>query len=99
MRTVPAILMLSLALTACGKASDDKLDARLSEMEKKVDAADKRSRQAINLAAQPNSAPLPDAGGDPVFDDGGAEFESAPDFDEGESQDGVPPPPPIAPEG
>jgi|GEM_PF-5483192 len=100
MRTVPALLMLSLALAGCGKASEEeKLDARLSEMEKKVEAADKRSRQAISLAAQPGSAPLPDAGGEPTFDDGGESFDTGGDSDMSESQDGVPPPPPIGPEG
>lgn len=100
LRTAPALVLLSLALAACGNnASDEKLDARLSEMEKKVEAADKRSRQAISLAADPNSAPPPDAGGEPTFDDGGEAFDNESDFDMGESQDGVPPPPPIAPEG
>ncbi|NLR71484.1 hypothetical protein HGI47_11450 [Novosphingobium sp. ERN07] len=98
----PVILALSLALTlgACGSShSDPAVDARIAELEKKVDAADKRSRQAINMAAQPNSAPMPDAGGEPSFDNGEAEFDNAPESDVGVNQDGVPPPPMIAPEG
>lgn len=51
------------------------------------------------MAAQPNSAPMPDAGGEPTFDNGEAEFDNAPENDGGVSQDGVPPPPMIAPEG
>lgn len=98
----PALLALSLALTlgACGnKTPDPAVDARIADLEKKVDAADKRSRQAISMAAQPNAAPMPDSGGEPAFDNGDVEFDNAPEGGAGESQDGVPPPPAIAPEG
>lgn len=102
----PAFLALSLALSlgACGKGdTDPKVDARIADLEKKVEAADKRSREAISIAAQPNAAPVPDAGGEPTFDDGGdesdAEIDNAPEGEPGVSQDGVPPPPKIAPEG
>lgn len=98
----PAILALCLTLTlgACGSSgADPAVDARIADLEKKVEAADKRSRQAISMAAQPNSAAMPDAGGEPTFDNGGDEFDNAPEGDAGESQDGIPPPPMIGPEG
>lgn len=102
MAFAPAFLALCLALTlgACGKSTTSpEVDARIADLEKKVEAADKRSRQAISMAAQPNSAPMPDAGGEPTFDNGDSDFDNAPEGDVGESQDGVPPPPMIAPEG
>lgn len=96
-----AVLPLALLLQACGSgnAANGEMEARISELEKKVEAADKRSRQAISLAAQPNSAPPPDAGGDPVFDDGGenSQFDSAPDAGMADNQDGMPSPPMIGP--
>lgn len=98
LRLAPAslALVLALALAGCGSnAARSETEARLIALEKKVEAADKRSRQALSMAMQPNSAPPVDNG--PMFDDGG--FDSEPENFSGEDQDGIPASPMLGPEG
>lgn len=91
-------LPLAFALGGCGnKGTDPATQARLDALEKKVDAADKRSHQAISLAMQPMSAPPVDAGDAAQFDDG--PIDSAPQNFGGEDQDGIPASPALGPEG
>lgn len=63
-----AALALSVSLSACGKATDPQTEARLAALEAKVDAADKRSQQALSMAASGTSvAPPADTGGQETF--------------------------------
>lgn len=63
-------MMLALALSACSKEHDEKLEARLAALEAKADAAEQRSRQALSMAAQSNPAPVADVGTDPGYGEG-----------------------------
>ncbi|SMC30566.1 hypothetical protein [Novosphingobium sp. B1] len=94
-----AILAICAALGACGKSADPQTEARLAALEAKVDAAEKRSQQALSMAATGGSAPPPaEAGGpdnygEPV--DGGVTDGSA-DSAIYENTIEAPPPPMIA---
>lgn len=91
------VLPLALLVGACGKKADDSAtEARLQALEKKVEAAEKRSHQAISLAMQPVSAPPPDAGEMAQFDD--EPVEVAPEIVSGEDQDGIPASPAVGPD-
>lgn len=57
-----APLGLILALGGCGSSENEKLEARLAALEAKADAADKRSRQALSMAATNNPAPVVESG-------------------------------------
>lgn len=62
-----ALLSLAVMLSGCSKEHDEKLEARLAALEAKADAAEQRSRQALNMAAQSNPAPVADVGTDPGY--------------------------------
>lgn len=78
---IPALVVMSALLGGCGSSTDEKLEARLAALEAKADAADKRSQQALSMAATGNPAPAPDSGGEPVYgeaaDNGGVTDDSA----------------------
>ena len=57
-----APLGLILALGGCGSSDNEKLEARIAALEAKADAADKRSRQALSMAATSNPAPIVESG-------------------------------------
>ncbi|MGV3512043.1 MAG: hypothetical protein ACO1OX_08585 [Novosphingobium sp.] len=91
----------ALALVGCGKSSDDKLDARLAALEAKAEEADKRSRQALSMAATSNPAPMSDSGsvdpfGEPA--DSGEVTDGSPDSAIYDNTIEAPPAPPIMPE-
>lgn len=94
-----AVLAICASLCACGKSADPQTEARLAALEAKVDAADKRSQQALSMAASGGSAPPPvemsgpDTYGDPV--DNGVTDGSA-DSAIYENTIEAPPPPMIA---
>lgn len=96
-KTLAVVLPLALLLAGCGKKSPDPAtEARLNALEKKVEAAEKRSHQAISLAMQPVSAPPADPGEMAQFDD--APIDLDPEIVSGEDQDGIPAQPAPAPE-
>ncbi|MEL0253734.1 MAG: hypothetical protein VW935_17595 [Novosphingobium sp.] len=65
-----AMLAICASLCACGKTADPQTEARLAALEAKVDAADKRSQQALNMAAGGGSAPPPvEMGGQETYGD------------------------------
>ncbi len=70
-------VLASALLAGCGGSSkDQELEARIAAAEAKADAADKRSQQALSMAASGSSsgqfAPEPEvAMGDPGIDDSG----------------------------
>jgi hypothetical protein len=78
---VPALVLLSVLLTGCGSGTDEKLEARLAALEAKADAAEKRSQQALSMAATGNPAPAPDNGSEVIYgeaaDNGGVTDDSA----------------------
>lgn len=93
-----ALLGPALALGACDKNSDDKLNARLAALEAKAEEADKRSRQALSMAATSNPAPMADSGsvdpfGEPA--DSGDVTDGSPDSAIYDNTIEAPPPPPV----
>ncbi len=99
---VPALVALAALLGGCGKAADEKLEARLAALEAKAEAADKRSREALSMAATGNPAPAPDAGGEPIYGeaaDNGGVTDDSPDSAIYDNTIESPPGPAIAPGG
>ncbi|MBB4615553.1 hypothetical protein [Novosphingobium taihuense] len=99
---VPALVALSAILGGCGKATDEKLEARLAALEAKADAADQRSRQALSMAATGNPAPAPEGGGEPIYGeaaDNGGVTDDSPDSAIYDNTMESPPGPAIAPGG
>lgn len=76
---VTCAMLPALLLAGCGNASSDSaLEARIAAAEAKAEAADKRSKQALSMAASGTSSQDPTAGsetevieGDPILDDSG----------------------------
>jgi hypothetical protein len=62
-----ALVTTAMTLGGCGKSNDDKLEARLAALEAKTDEADKRSREALSMAATGNAAPMMEGGSDENF--------------------------------
>ena len=99
---VSAIAALSALLGGCGKGADEKLEARLAALEAKADAADKRSRQALSMAATGNPAPAPEGGSEPIYGeaaDNGGVTDDSPDSAIYDNTIESPPGPAIAPGG
>lgn len=95
-----ALICTALAVGSCGKGNDEKLEARLAALEAKAEEADKRSRQALSMAATSNPAPMADSGsvdsfGDPA--DSGEVTDGSADSAIYDNTIEAPPGPPIAP--
>ncbi|MBA4353157.1 MAG: hypothetical protein C0409_00555 [Novosphingobium sp.] len=105
LRHVACVLLPAVLLAGCGNASSDSaLEARIAAAEAKAEAADKRSRQALSMAASGSSSQDANGGvtevieGDPTADDS-AFNDDSPDAPMFETQMESPPSPPIMPGG
>ncbi len=95
-------VLASAMLAGCGSSSNEQeLEARIAAAEAKADAADKRSQQALSLAASNSStgqfAPEPEV---VVGDSGNDEGMTSDNSDDGGTFDNVvetPPGPPLPP--
>lgn len=95
-----ALLGPALALSGCGKSEDPQLEARLAALEAKAEEANKRSQQALSMAATSNPAPMMDSGSADAFGepaDNGAVTDGSPDSAIYDNTVEAPAGPPIAP--
>lgn len=95
-----ALLGPALALSGCGKSADPQLEARLAALEAKADEANKRSQQALSMAATSNPAPMMDSGSADAFAepaDNGAVTDGSADSAIFDNTVEAPAGPPIAP--